>query len=61
MLLACLVGLAPLSIATALAPSMWIFVVVQLPVYALKGVLMTLIPVMVTESLVTERRARGHL
>ncbi len=59
-LLLCLAVLAPLALATALAPSLAVFVVAQLPVYAIKGVLMALIPVMVTELMPIGRRATGQ-
>ncbi len=59
-LLACVAALAPLSLVTALAPSLWIFIAAQVVVQALKGVLMTVIPVMVAESLPSGRRAGGQ-
>jgi putative MFS transporter len=59
-LLACVAALAPLALVTALAPSLWVFVAAQVVVQALKGVLMTVIPVMVAESLPTARRAGGQ-
>ncbi len=59
-LLASAMALAPLSLASALAPSLGAFVGFQMTVQALKGVLYTLTPVMVAESLPTARRARGQ-
>ena len=59
-LLATLAALAPLSLATALAPSVEAFVAAQMGVQALKGVLYTVTPVLVAESLPTAGRARGQ-
>jgi MFS family permease len=59
-LLATLLGLAPLALTTALAPGLWSFVAVQVGVQALKGVLLTVVPVMVAEVLPTASRARGQ-
>jgi putative MFS transporter len=59
-LLGCVAALAPLSLLTALAPSLWVFVAAQVLVQALKGVLMTVVPVMVAEALPTARRAGGQ-
>ncbi|MDJ0852375.1 MAG: MFS transporter [Myxococcota bacterium] len=53
-------ALAPLSLASALAPSLAAFVGCQMLVQALKGVLFTLTPVMVAEAVTTARRARGQ-
>lgn len=59
-LLATLLALAPFALATALAPGLWSFVAVQVGVQALKGVLLTVVPVMVAEVLPTASRARGQ-
>ncbi len=59
-LLAMLALLPALSAASAMAPSLEVFVAAQMGVQALKGVLYTLTPVMVTECLPTARRARGQ-
>ncbi len=52
--------MAPLCIGTALASGLTAFIVVQVFVQALKGLLAILVPVMVTETLSTEARARGQ-
>lgn len=59
-LLLCVLALPPLSLVTAWAPSLSLFVLAQIPVQALKGVLMTVIPVMVAEALPMRRRAGGQ-
>ena len=55
-----MLALPPFSLATALAPSLSVFIAAQIPVQALKGALWTLVPVMVAESLPTARRAGGQ-
>ncbi|MCP3985017.1 MAG: MFS transporter [bacterium] len=52
--------MSPLCILTALAPGLKGFIGVQVFTQAFKGLLVILVPVMVTESLSTETRARGH-
>ena len=59
-LLACVVALAPATALSAAAPTLNSFIAAQIFLQGLKGVLMALIPVMVAESLPTQRRAAGH-
>jgi len=59
-LLLALVGLAPLALVSALAPSLTSYIVVQIGVMGLRGVLLVVVPVMVAEALPLARRARGQ-
>ncbi len=52
--------LFPMVLVTTAATALWVFVLAQVAVQALKGVLMTLTPVMVAEALPTDRRAWGQ-
>ena len=52
--------LGPLCVASALAPSLEAFVGVQVGLWALKGLLYILVPVMITEVLPIDQRARGQ-
>jgi len=52
--------MGPLCIFTAVAPGLGGFIGVQIFTQAFKGLLVILVPVMVTESLSLETRARGH-
>jgi MFS family permease len=59
-LLGSLLALSPLALASALAPDLRAFILVQLGVNGLRGVLMVVVPVMVAEALPLGRRARGQ-
>ncbi len=59
-LLATVFVLGPLALASAAAPALWILLVLQVGVWALKGLLQVLIPVMVTEVAPVEDRATGQ-
>jgi putative MFS transporter len=59
-LLGALIGISPLALASALAPGLASFVVVQVAVMGLRGVLLVVVPVMVAEALPVEQRARGQ-
>ena len=52
--------LVPMVLVTTAATALWVFVLAQVAVQALKGVLLTLTPVMVAEALPTDRRAWGQ-
>lgn len=52
--------LGPLCLASAVAPGLAGFVSVQIGVWALKGLLYILVPVMITEVLSTTERAKGQ-
>ncbi len=52
--------LAPLSVGSALAPGLGGYIAVQVLLWGLKGLLATLIPVMITEVLPLAERARGQ-
>ncbi len=59
-LLLCLAALPPAALASAAAPTLLVFVLVQLLAQGFKGALYTVAPVMVAEALPTERRAWGQ-
>lgn len=59
-LLATVLLLGPLALASAAAPALWILLILQVGVWALKGLLQVLIPVMVTEVAPPEDRAAGQ-
>lgn len=59
-LIATVVFLGPLCLATAVAPVLGAFLVFQIGVWGLKGLLQVLIPVMVTEVAPIEDRATGQ-
>ncbi len=59
-LLGTLLVLGPLCAASAFATGLKSYVVLQIGVAALKGLMAVLLPVMITEAMPTERRAQGQ-